>query len=180
MDQVWEQRTYRLSRVTDVDLIMSYWMGKPIAHTIVIFGFDDGERLAFSIETREQRHQSYSSVARFFKQYELAIVAADERDVVRVRGNIRHEDVRFYRPRVTPGNAQRLRLVYLGKANDLARKPRFYSTLTSYCTTLVFDIARVIHPGLPMDLRVILAGYLPNYAYDLGATDTSISFDKAS
>jgi hypothetical protein len=35
-----------------------------------------------------------------------------------------------------------------------------------------------IHPGLPMDVRVILAGYLPNYAYDVGATDTSIPFDK--
>ena len=29
-----------------------------------------------------------------------------------------------------------------------------------------------------MDIRVILAGYLPNYAYDVGATDTSISFEK--
>ena len=177
-DQVWEQKTYRLSQVTDVDLIMSYWMGEAIAHTIVSFGFDDGERLAFSIETRKQTHQSYSSVAGFFKQYELAIVAADERDVVRVRSNVRHEDVRLYRLRATPGDAQRLLLVYLREANDLARDPQFYNTLTSNCTTLVFDIARVIHPGLPMDVRVILAGYLPNYAYDVGATDTSISFEK--
>ena len=135
-DQVWEQKTYRLSQVTDVDLIMSYWMGEAIAHTIVSFGFDDGERLAFSIETRKQTHQSYSSVAGFFKQYELAIVAADERDVVRVRSNVRHEDVRLYRLRVTPGDAQRLLLVYLREANDLARDPQFYNTLTSNCTTL--------------------------------------------
>jgi hypothetical protein len=177
-DQVWEQKTYRLSQATDVDLIMSYWMGEAIAHTIVSFGFDDGERLAFSIETRKQTHQSYSPVAGFFKQYELAIVAGDERDVVRVRSNVRHEDVRLYRLRVTPRDAQRLLLVYLGEANDLAREPRFYNTLTSNCTTLVFDIARVIHPGLPMDVRVILAGYFPNYAYDVGATDTSIPFEK--
>ena len=157
---------------------MSYWMGEAIAHTIVSFGFDDGERLAFSIETRKERHESYSSVAGFFKQYELAIVAADERDVVRVRSNVRHEDVRLYRLRVTPGDAQRLLLVYLREANDLAREPQFYNTLTSNCTTLAFDIARVIHPGLPMDVRVILAGYLPHYAYDVGATDTSISFEK--
>jgi len=39
-DPVWEQRTYDLSHVTDVDLIMSYWMGEAIAHTIVSFGFD--------------------------------------------------------------------------------------------------------------------------------------------
>jgi hypothetical protein len=29
-----------------------------------------------------------------------------------------------------------------------------------------------------MDARVLFTGYLPNYAYDLGATDTSISFEK--
>jgi hypothetical protein len=157
---------------------MSYWMGEAIAHTIVSFGFDDGARIAFSIETRKETHESYSSIAGFFKQYELAIVAADERDVVRLRSNIRGEDVRIYRLRMTPGNAQRLLREYLEEANDLARMPRFYNTLTSNCTTLVFDMVRIIHPGLPLDARVILAGYLPNYAYAVGGTNTSISFEK--
>jgi hypothetical protein len=31
---------------------------------------------------------------------------------------------------------------------------------------------------VPMDVRVLLSGYLPNYAYDLGSTDTSVSFEK--
>ena len=93
-DQRWEQRSYNLSHVSDVDLIMSYWAGEAIAHTIVSFGFDDGARLAFSIETRKESHEGYSSVAGFFKQYELAVVAADERDVVRIRSNVRGEDVR--------------------------------------------------------------------------------------
>ena len=39
-------------------------------------------------------------------------------------------------------------------------------------------MVRVIHPGLPLDIRVLLSGYLPNYAYDLGATNTSVSFEK--
>jgi hypothetical protein len=39
-------------------------------------------------------------------------------------------------------------------------------------------MVRVIHPGLPLDIRVVLSGYLPNYAYDLGATDTSVSFER--
>jgi Domain of unknown function (DUF4105) len=177
-DPIWEQRTYNLSRVTDVDLIMSYWMGEAIAHTIISFGFDDGSRLAFSIETRKESHESYSSIAGFFKQYELSIVAADERDVVRVRSNIRGEDVRVYRLRMTPENAQLLLREYLAEANELAATPRFYNTLTSNCTTLVFDMVGVIHPGLPLDPRVIFAGYLPNYAYAVGATDTSIPFEE--
>ena len=177
-DERWEQRTYGLSHVTDVDLIMSYWAGEAIAHTIVSFGFDDGARLAFSIETRKESHEGYSSVAGFFKQYELAVVAADERDVVRVRSNVRGEDVRIYRLRMVPQNARLLLREYVQETNDLARQPRFYNTLTANCTNLVFDLVRVIHPGLPLDIRVLLSGYLPNYAYDLGATDTSLSLER--
>ena len=177
-DQRWEQRTYNLSRLTNVDLIMSYWMGEAIAHTIVSFGFDDGARLAFSIETRKEIGEGYSSVAGFFKQFELAVVAADERDLVRVRSNVRGEDVRIYRLRMTPTNAQVLLREYVDEANDLASTPRFYNTLTANCTNLVFNMVRVIHPGVPMDVRVLLSGYLPNYAYDLGATDTSVSFEE--
>ena len=79
---------------------------------------------------------------------------------------------------MTPTNAQVLLREYVEELNDLARTPRFYNTLTANCTNLVFDMVRVIHPGLPMDARVVLSGYLPNYAYDLGATDTSVSFEK--
>ena len=122
-DQRWEERTYHLSHVSDVDLIMSYWGGEAIAHTIVSFGFDDVPRLAFSIETRKESHESYSSIAGFFKQYELAIVAADERDVVRVRSNIRGEDVRICRLPMTPANAQLLLREYVKDVNDLAREP---------------------------------------------------------
>jgi hypothetical protein len=177
-DQRWEQRTYNLSHLTNVDLIMSYWGNEAIAHTIVSFGFDDAPRLAFSIETRKERGEAYSTIAGFFKQYELAIVAADERDIVRVRSNVRGEDVRIYRLRVPPASAQMMLREYVEEANDLARTPRFYNTLTTNCTTLVFEMARVIHPGMPVDYRVFLSGYLPNYAYSLGATDTSMPFEK--
>ena len=64
------------------------------------------------------------------------------------------------------------------EANSLAWAPRFYNTLTANCTNLVFDMVRVIHPGVRMDARVLFSGYLPNYAYDLGATDTNMSFEK--
>ena len=175
-DPVWEQRTYDLSHVTDVDLIMSYWMGEAIAHTIVSFGFDNAERLAFSIEIRKEATEIFSPLAGFFKQYELAIIAADERDIVRLRSNVRDEDVRLYRLKMTPENARLLLRSYLEAANGLAKMPRFYNTLTSNCTTLVFDMARVIHPGLSPDIRIILSGYLPDYAYEFGATNTRMPF----
>jgi hypothetical protein len=112
-DQRWEQRTYDLAQLHDVDLILSYWSGEAIAHLIVSFGFDDGQRLDFSIETRKERGEEYSTIAGFFKQYELVIIAADERDIVRVRSNIRGEDVRIYRLRMPPKYARQLLEEYL-------------------------------------------------------------------
>jgi len=64
-DQHWEKRTYRISQVSDVDLIVSYWMGEAIAHTIVSFGFCDGTRLAFSIEVRKESDESFSTIGGF-------------------------------------------------------------------------------------------------------------------
>jgi hypothetical protein len=39
-------------------------------------------------------------------------------------------------------------------------------------------MVKIMHPGLPLDARIILSGYLPNYAYDMGATNTHMSFDR--
>jgi len=177
-DQRWEQRSYDLLQLHDVDLILSYWSGEAIAHLIVSFGFDDGERLDFSIETRKERGEEYSTIAGFFKQYELVIIAADERDIVRVRSNVRGEDVRIYRLRMPPEYARQLLQEYVDDMNVLSREPRWYNTATGNCTTLVFGMVHKLRPGLPLDYRILLSGYLPNYAYDVGATDTSIPFEQ--
>jgi hypothetical protein len=121
VDLRWEERTYALSQVTEVDLRMSYGMGEAIAHTIVSFGFDDAPRLAFSIEIRKEAREHFSALTGFFTQYELALIAADERDVVRVRRTVRGEDVRLYRLNLAPRQAARLLRVYLDEAHTLAR-----------------------------------------------------------
>ena len=97
---------------------------------------------------------------------------------MRVRSNVGGEDVRIYRLRMTPANAQLLLREYVEEANDLAQAPRFYNTLAANCANLVFGMVRVIHPDVPTDARVLFSGYLPNYAYDFGATDTSVSLEK--
>lgn len=65
-------------------------------------------------------------------------------------------------------------LSYLRTANALADTPRFYHTVTANCTTLVYRMVRAIVPGLPLDYRILLSGYLPEYLYDQGGLDTSL------
>lgn len=67
----WETRSYDLNALTGVDLFMSYWAGELIAHAIISFGFADDQHLAFSIEIRKEKTESYSAVAGFFAPMSL-------------------------------------------------------------------------------------------------------------
>lgn len=168
-DARWETRRYALSGLRSVDVLLSHWMGPAIAHTLVSFGFDDGRYLAFSIEIRKERGEAYSALGGFFKQFEAILVAADERDIVRLRSNVRGEDVYLYRLHMPAPAMRSLFLAYLAEADALRRRPRWYQTATGNCTTIVFEMARRIVGGLPLDYRLLLSGYLPEYLYRVGA-----------
>ena len=164
----WETRDYDLDHLVTADLVLSYWMGSAIAHTLVSFGFDDGRYLTFSVEIRKEKGESFSALGGFFRKFETVLVASDERDIVRVRSNVRGEDVYLYRLQVAPATLRKLFVGYAGEAARLEREPAFYNTLTSNCTTIVFDLARAINPQLPFDYRLLASGYLAEYAYDVG------------
>ncbi len=119
--QRWETRGYDLDRLNSVDMIMSYWTGPAIAHLLISFGFDDGEHVVFSVEIRREKHESFSEIGGFFKEFELSILAADERDVIRVRTNIRGEDDYLYRIRMPVPAMRELFLSYIDQANSLVR-----------------------------------------------------------
>ena len=109
----------------------------------------------------------------FFRQYELSVLASTEEDSLRVRTNVRGEDGYLYRVHMPEGGARALFLAYVETANGLARQPRFYNTLTANCITIVYQLARRIVPGLPMDYRLLLSGYLPEYLYRIGGAARS-------
>ena len=164
----WETRRYDLDRLQSADLILSYWMGPQIAHTLVSFGFDDGRHIVFSLEIRKERGERFSAIGGFFRQFEQVLVAADERDIIRTRSNARGEDVYLYRLQIGRDDLRRLFLGYLHDAEALRGEPQFYNTLTSNCTTIVYDLARRIAPGLPLDYRLLLSGHFAEYVHDLG------------
>lgn len=174
----WETRQYDLDRLVTVDLLLSYWGSPAIAHTLVSFGFDDGEHIVFSVEIRKERHEVFSEVGGFFKQFEMSVVAADERDIVQVRTSARGEDVFLYNVQMPVSAMRELFLSYVQTANDLVRDPRFYNTVTANCTTIVYQMTQAIVPGLPNDYRILLSGYLPDYLYKLEALDMRYSLDE--
>ncbi|HEY4529862.1 MAG TPA: DUF4105 domain-containing protein [Luteimonas sp.] len=172
----WETRSYDLDRLESADLFLSYWMGPQIAHTLVSFGFDDGRQLVFSLEIRKERHEGFSAIGGFFRKFEQVIIAADERDIVRTRSNVRGEEVYLYRLRMQPEQLRALLLGYIDSAAELRRAPRFYNTLVSNCTTIIFELARRIAPTLPLDYRLLLSGHFAEYVHDQGGLTPGYDF----
>lgn len=174
----WETRSYDLSKLKTVDLFLSYWAGPEMAHTIVSFGFEGGEQIAWSIEARYRVGGEYSPVADAFKTDTLIVIAADERDLIGLRTNVRGEDVHLYRLNVSAEHARIFLAGYVEDANALAAAPQFYNSITTNCTTAIVRILRLVGADMPTDWRLLLNGYLPGYLYDQKRLDTRLPLDE--
>lgn len=173
----WETRQYNLQELETFELIISDWGLDKIVHTMASFGFKNGEKLSFSIEIRKESHESFSAIGGFFRQFELGLVVGDEKDLIYSRTNVRGEDVYIYPVDLSKESVRELFLLYLQKGESLNHEARWYNTLISNCTTLIFDMMGQIEP-IPVDYRALLAGLLPEYLHDERAIDTSYTVDE--
>lgn len=164
----WETREYRLSQLTSVDLVSSVWGHPAIAHTLMSFGFADGRHVAFSAEIRKEKAEAFTALGGFFRKFDLVLIAADERDILRLRTDVRHETVSLYRLTAPPAMMQQMFLNFVTLGNDLAATPRFYNTGITNCTTVIWQMARAVETGLPLDRRVFLSGYIAGYLQRIG------------
>lgn len=165
----WETRTYRLSELRGLDMFINYWGSPWMAHPILSFDFGPDGRLAFSIETRREATEGYSALAGLYKVYELSYIAADERDVIRVRTNFReNEDVYLYRLRTPPDKARERFLEYVTRINQLNERAQFYDVLMANCTTSIrAQMSAANH--LPWDWRYLLNGKMDLLLWRRGA-----------
>lgn len=168
----WETRTVRISKIIGIDVALTYWGSPYMAHPIISFQFADSPPLCFSIETRKEIGESYSSIGGFFRQYELIYIVADERDVIRLRTNFRKgENVHLYRLRITPEHARERFMDYVTALNKLHAKPRWYNAATTNCTTAI----RTQHAAkerAPWDWRILVNGKSDEMLYERGALQT--------
>lgn len=170
-EERWQSREYDLNNFRGLDLFLSYWASDNIAHIILSWDFGDDGHLAISIETRKDKTQEYSAIKGFFKQFELSYVAADERDIIKLRTNYRKERVYLYRLKTSKEKARALLEDYLKEMNRLVEEPAFYNALTRNCATSVHLHVEAIHPDetIPLDWRLIFSGHLDELMYEYQA-----------
>lgn len=179
--EVWEDRTY------DLDKLESAWFAlapfereaRGPAHTFLSFGFSDSQYVAISIEARREKDEDYSLVKGVLRRFEVMYVIGDERDLVRMRTNIRDDDVYLYPIRTSPEKARQLFVEMLTRASALNEQPEFYNTLTNNCTTNILDHANRITPGkVPYGKEVLLPGYADELAQRLGLIDDDVPIEQ--
>jgi hypothetical protein len=88
------------------------------------------------------------------------------------------EAVYLFRINAPVENGRRVFLDYMRDINRLREHPRFYNTLTTNCTTMILARAAVNPGHIPYSWKVLLSGYTPEYAYDLGRLDRSMPFEE--
>jgi len=172
----YETRHYDLRNLQGMDLFLISWGSPHIAHTILSFDFGAGEHLAFSFETRKERHEAFSSLKGFFREYELCVVAGTEEDLIGIRVNHRREQVRLYRLNTPPDVARAIFIDTAERANGLALKPQWYNALTENCTTAMVGPVRRRSGRLPWSWKLILSGHVDELIYDCGIIDRSLPF----
>ncbi len=171
----WETRTVRLSQLAGADLAIDYWGVSWMAHPITIFRFtreSGSPPLAFSIETRPEKGEGFSALGGLYRQFELIYIAADERDVIRVRTNYRQgEDIYLYRTVYTPDKVRARFLEFIRDMNTLHERPRWYNALLMNCTTAI-RWQRDPSTRMPFDWRILANGKMDQLFYETGFVDT--------
>lgn len=165
-DERWVEREVRLDQVSKVWLILEYFEpDKPqIAHTFLSFEFEDGQRLACSIEVRREQGERFHPLKGLGRSFELMYVWATEADAIGVRARCRTRSIthllegRVLREESKPALFES----YLNRTNALAEKPEWYNTITNTCTTNLVQHINDIYPGrVPMGLAWLLPGLSP-------------------
>jgi hypothetical protein len=169
-------RTFNLDQLRTMDLYLITWGSPHIAHTMVSFGFTNGDYVCCSIETRKEKGEDYSAVKGLFRQFELTYVIADERDLVRLRTNYRQgEEVCLYRLQGTHEQGRKAFLEYVRRINELHEHAEWYNAITENCTTAI-RTQRDVADRAPWDWRMLLNGYLDEMLYEHGLIATNLPF----
>lgn len=149
------------------------------AHVLLSFEFDGDQFVAISPEIRKKRGEKFSAWRGLWRAYELMYVIADERDVVRLRSNYRRDRVYAYPIKASRSFVRRLFVDMLLRANDLARNPEFYHTITNACgANIIRHVNKFARGAMPWNIYAVLPERVDGYLLKRGLIDSDLPLAK--
>jgi hypothetical protein len=173
----WETKQFHLSKLKHMDFFMTYWDGQSlVGHPIFSFDFGDEGHVAFSIESRREKGETYDILTSLYKQYELIYVVGSESDLIRSRTNFRKgENVFLYRLNIKETTTRMRFAEYLDSIDHFQSRPAWYNAVTANCTTAVRGQITTDERH-SLDWRILVNGRLVNAFNELGILDKSLPF----
>lgn len=180
MHPAYYDKTYDLTQIKKVWYVTEPFNENQLAaHTFVSFEFNNGDFLAISIEARKTKDQVYSTWKGMLRTYPLIYIAADERDVLLLRANVRKDRVYVYPVKLEkPENGRLILVDMLTRMNELvSTKPAWYNTLFANCTSSIAKHVNKITPGrIPIfSWQLWLTASADELALRHGLIDTELS-----
>lgn len=172
--------TFDLDKIKNIYFVVEPFSGYVgAAHTFLSFEFEGDKFVSISVEIRKEKGESFSAIKGLLRRYELTYVIADERDVVKLRSNYRHDKVFVYPVKTTPEKMRAVFLSMIERANKLKAEPEFYNTMVSNCTTNIAKHVNQISPKrVPWDITFLLPEEADRYVYKLGLIDNALPFEE--
>ena len=151
-----------------------------MGHTLLSFGFNDGQYLAVSIEARLSEGNNYDLLRGLFRSFELIYHFGTERDFIARRTTYLDHDVYLYPIRAAPRVTRQLLLDYLHAADTLTRQPRFYNTLFDNCTGGIVKHVTKVDPSALSRYTIaqVAPGWSDRVLYSKGLIDTELPFEE--
>ncbi len=182
-DERWVDVTIDLNGVRKIWFVLEYFSPerKEMAHTILSYEFEDGRRLACSIEVRRKEGSRYHPLKGIFRSYELIYVWGTERDVIGVRSRCRRKSKTHLFEGVVlgPGNERRMLESYLRRTNKLAKDPEWYNTITNTCSTNIVNHVNEVYPGrVPWAIAIMMPGLSPKMLLKNNLVKSSGNIDE--
>lgn len=184
MHPAYYDKTYDLNQIKKVWYVAEpFNENQSAAHTFVSFEFNNGDFLAISIEARKTKDQTYSIYKGMLKTYPLIYIAADERDVILLRANLRKDRVYVYPVKLgKPENARLVFVDMLQRMNELVGdKPAWYNTFFANCTSSIVRHINKLTPGRIsiFSWQLWLTASADELALKNGLLDTDLSIEEA-
>jgi len=177
----WYSRSYNMREVDHIDYLVEPFSDfDGVAHTLISFGFSNGEHLAISGEIRREADESFTFQKAFFRHYELFFAVGDERDHIGLRTNRGDNPVYLIPIKTTKENSYQVLKAMLEMLTRVATEPEYYNAVTNSCTSnIICHIEPNTGINIPdLDSRRLIPEYSWEIAYEVGIIDLDCPQDQ--
>lgn len=134
-----------------------------MAHTYFAFDIAGQEPVTVSVEARRERGERFSAVLGALNEFELMYIWATEQDTTGKRVVQERHDVYMFPLLISREALTALFVRMATRTAEIERRPEFYNSLTSNCTSELALAANAARPGA---IPVSIAWWLPGYSIE--------------